>query len=654
MKWLAAFALALLAVPARGQTPVVWSASILEPQPFPARTQFDVRVDARIERGWHLYGLSQPAGGPPPTSLIVRPSDAFEPAGEITAPDPTAAFDPNFGVETFFFERRAVFSIPLRVGGATADGRYVQAIAISWVTCNDRFCLPPADTVLQVAVNVGAAPPRPMMAALDPTPAPPARAMTANEPRDTSGGAVKAIDDDTLALATSATSSSSLTGGSARVPDLAVASHASTLGTYVGFAALMGALSLLTPCVFPMVPITVSYFTSRARRRRRDAGLQAVVYGAGIVLTFSGIGVAVATLFGASGLNRFVSDPILNLFVTGMFVAFALSLFGAWNATLPSWLLTRATAAESGKGWLAGTLLMGLAFTLTSFTCTAPFLGTLLVIASQGEWQWPLAGMLSFSTVFALPFVVLAFVPQFLVNLPRAGRWMLSVKVTMGILELAAALKFLSNADLVWGWHIVTRPVMLAAWAMLALLLTAYYLGLVPLGPDGRLRPAWPGRVAAMASLALCLWLVRGAGGKRLGELEAFLPPTDQALASQGELEWIVNDYAGAMAQARALDRPMLIDFTGYTCTNCRWMEANMFPRPDVARELSRFVRVRLYTDGRGELYRQYQRMERELFGTVALPYYAVILPDGTPRLAFGGLTRNAAEYVAFLQQGAR
>jgi thiol:disulfide interchange protein len=337
-----------------------------------------------------------------------------------------------------------------------------------------------------------------------------------------------------------------------------------------------------------------------------------------------------------------------------MFIAFALSLFGIWEMALPSSWLTAASKADSGKNRLAGTLLMGLAFTLTSFTCTAPFLGTLLVVAAQGDWQWPLAGMLAFSSVFALPFVILAIVPQAVASLPRSGPWLLSVKAVMGIVELAAAMKFLSNADLVWGWHIFTREVVLATWVILAIVLVLYLAGLIPLGPVPRMKKPGVGRlVAVVGSVALAFWLGSGLMGKRLGELEAFLPPADYAARSpKGELAWIMNDWDAALKQARSSGQPILIDFTGYTCTNCRWMEANMFPRDDVSRELSRYIRVRLYTDGKGEVYQQFQEMEERLFGTVALPLYAAMSPDGTPKVMFGGLTRDPNQYIGFLRKG--
>jgi thiol:disulfide interchange protein DsbD len=224
----------------------------------------------------------------------------------------------------------------------------------------------------------------------------------------------------------------------------------------------------------------------------------------------------------------------------------------------------------------------------------------------------------------------------------------------MGLLEIAAAMKFLSNVDLVWHWGIFTRPVVLIVWTAIALVMVIYLVGLVRLGHAPRLsRPGAARWTAVAAGVVLGIWLASGLAGRRLGELEAFLPPADLAgMAPGSELRWIINDYDAALAEAKQSGRPVLIDFTGYTCTNCRWMEANMFPRPDVSRELARYVRVRLYTDGQGELYQRYQQLEQTMFGTVALPYYAVLRSDGTPVVAFGGLTRDSAEYVNFLRKG--
>ena len=419
----------------------------------------------------------------------------------------------------------------------------------------------------------------------------------------------------------------------------------------------MGALSLLTPCVFPMIPITVSYFTRTGETSHRAPARNALIYAAGIMATFTVLGMAIALLVGAGGINRFAANPWVNLLVTGIFIAFAFNLFGVWQVTLPSALLTRLTAASNTSGTsrggeTVGILAMGLTFTLTSFTCTAPLVGTLLVMAAGGDWQWPLLGLLVFSAVFALPFFLLALMPSVIARLPKSGAWMNTVKVVMGFIEIATAMKFLANADLVWQWGIFTRTVVLVVWIVTAVVLAAYLAGLFSKSSARRVTIVTYALAAACMLVAVALG--RGLRGARLGELESFLPPPEGAVTHgtasvAGELPWMVNDYAGGLARAKAEHKLVLIDFTGYTCTNCRWMEANMFPRPEIAKALDQFVRVRLYTDGQGELYRAQQKLELDRYGTVALPFYALVDSLGTPRAQFLGMTRSSDEYLTFL-----
>jgi len=597
-------------VSAQTPTPARWSIAPLGPDASVAGKTFDAVVTLTIDPGWKVYSLTQ-KGPPKALEISVPPGQPFAAAGEPAGPLPHIAFDPNFGIDTETHKEDSTFQVPVASApGANLAGASLH-VRVKFQTCDARQCLPQTEVELTATATTG----------------------TAAAPSTKSG-----------------TASAGVTNGRARVPDLA-ASQASTLGKYVALAALMGALSLLTPCVFPMVPITVSYFTNRKGRTRRDAVSEALVYGLGIVLTFTAVGFLLAVVFGASGLSRFAANPWLNIGVTSLFVAFALSLFGVWEIALPSGLVNAAARADAGKGRFVGTMLMGLAFTLTSFTCTAPFLGTLLVVAAQGDWQWPLAGMLAFSSVFAAPFVALALAPHWLKSLPRSGAWLIAVKAVMGMAELAAAMKFLSNVDLVWHWGIFTRQVVLVSWIAIALILVLYLAGLIPLGRAPRLTRPGAGRLVATAStFALAIWLGTGLAGRRLGELEAFLPPIDPAAAvARGEQHWLTN-YDAALAEATKTNRPVLVNFTGYTCTNCRWMEANMFTRPEISGELSRFVLVELYTDGTDDSNRRHQQIEQDLFGTVALPYYAILDSGGTPRVAFGGLTRSSEEYLNFLR----
>ncbi len=423
----------------------------------------------------------------------------------------------------------------------------------------------------------------------------------------------------------------------------------------------MGALSLLTPCVFPMVPITVSFFANHSARTRGGAIKVAALYGLGIMFTFVALGMSLAVICGAAGINKLASNPWVNLLITAIFIGFALSLFGVFFLQLPSGFMNRLNrvATEKQEGSVAGTMLMGLTFSLTSFTCTAPFVGTLLVLASQGNWRWPLVGMTGFSFVFALPFFLLALVPQLMTQMPRAGGWMNSVKVVMGFLEIAAAMKFLSNADLIWHWNVFTRTTVLCIWTGCLLMIVAYLLGWFRLDHDSEVGAVSGLRVTlALIFLAGAIWLSNGLAGHTLGDIDAFLPPAEagadvrvQSVNKSVESPWILNDMQTGLKEAKAQGKPIFIDFTGYTCTNCRWMEANIFSKPAIARDLNRFVKVRLYTDGDGEVYTSQQDYENKHFGTVALPLYALLDSSGNTIDTSAGVTRDVNAFAGFLNK---
>jgi thiol:disulfide interchange protein DsbD len=426
----------------------------------------------------------------------------------------------------------------------------------------------------------------------------------------------------------------------------------------VGFlwlAATTGLLSLLTPCVFPMVPVTIAYFSTPDTRGSFSLR-RPLLFGLGIVATFTVLGLALAAVVGAAGLNRFASDPWVNLTLAALFLVFAANLFGWVNAPVP-WRLANAAdraSRDATPGSSLGALIMGATFTLTSVTCTAPFVGTLLVLASRGSWATPVVGMIVYSTAFALPFVLLALVPRSVSRLPRAGGWLQTLRVLIGLLEVGAAIKFVSNTDMVLGWGVFTRNVVLLSWSALAV------VGALYLGRNLReriQRREWrPGELAPIGiSLLLAAWLASGLNGRPLPQIEAFLPPsapvTTIASAGGESATWMLNDYQGALDTARSKGKLVFVDFTGYTCTNCRWMEANIFSRPDVGAELGQFVLARLYTDGDGELYERQQALQEKTFGTVALPLYAVVTSDGKVRATFSGLSRNPAEFIAFLRR---
>ena len=586
-----------------------------------------LEIHSTIPVGWHLYSLTEPPGGPIATTIRVGPAALASISGMIRSPLPTIALDPNFGIQTEWYHDSVTFGVPIRIVSPTIPGDARVNVRIGYQTCNDRYCLPPREDTVRAAVVVESS-----LAAGGMVPIGP---LSANPPPESFGAAS--------------------TGVSAALP-VQTRSGADSLALFLWLAATMGALSLLTPCVFPMVPITISYF-SRSDRGSRSAAIgDAVMYAGGIVAAFTGLGVGLSAVMGIAGLSRLAANPMLNLAIGALFIAFALSLFGVLQPALPSRFVNWMSSASDGTrfGRVATSLLMGATFAVTTFTCTAPFVGTLLVSATQGDWRWPAAGLFAFSSVFALPFLVLALVPHSLSRLPKSGEWLATMKGALGFIELAAALKFLSNADLVQGWGVFTRQVVVGLWAILFALLAAYLFGF----RLKRLGLATPRRFPIPGTLALgaTAFVAYGFTGARLGELESFLPPAGHAatgVASASELNWMLDDLDRGLQAAREEHKLVLIDFTGYTCTNCRWMEANMFPRPEVERELSRFVRVRLFTDGRGDVDRKQQLLERDRFRTVALPLYAVVDSTGTPRATFLGMTRDAGEFVRFLA-GAR
>jgi thiol:disulfide interchange protein len=626
------FILLIFGIAAAGQDPAKWSiVHNGEKRQFAAGGSLSATLHADVEEGWHLYATDQPEGGPVPTTIKITEGGPFTLVRMIPG-TPKSRPDPNFIVDdkpliTRYFERTADFPLQLRTTSpATVDD---LTLDVRYQLCNDTFCLPPKTKRVTIAgeVNVGKL--------------------------GTSAG-----DGDL----------------SADRPPLFTAEDRSTdIWGFLWLAVTFGAISLLTPCVFPMIPITVSYFMNHSDGNHGRTIKLATVYSVGIIATFSALGMLLAVLFGAAGINLFAANPWVNLFIGALFLFFAFNLFGFYEISIPSSVLTKLdaiTRTEEGKGSAyIGALLMGLTFTLTSFTCTSPFIGSLLVSTAQGDWKMPLLGMLAFSVVFALPFFVLAVAPRLLQSLPRSGGWLNSVKVVMGFLEIAAAMKFLSNVDLVWGaglnesgvlnyGKIFTRELVLIIWVIIGLAIVAYILGLFRFKHDSPVRKLSAMRVGfAVMFFALCIYLTTGVLGRKLGELESFLPPKNaksmfNVLGNpEEELHWITNNLDAALERAQAEDKRVFVDFTGYTCTNCRWMEANMFVKPEVRNEMEEFVLASLYTDGEGEIYEQQQQYQQENFRTVALPYYAVLEPDGTPVAAFPGLTRNVQEFVDFLRR---
>jgi thiol:disulfide interchange protein DsbD len=638
----------LLTSQIHAQDPVHWSASMKGTR-VAAGLIVHVVLNARIEKPWHMYSLTQPKGGPIPTSISISQDSPFSIAGIPKQPVPTISYDESFGMDAEYFSGDITFDVPVNVAGTAPAGPGKIIFKVRYMVCNATICLPPVVKTIEVPVTI----------------------ITERQSSREATSQAPGLNVPELRQSDGMTDSSKFIPDAVQAKsfqtdpaDIVARAKAKGLWNYLTLAMSLGALSLLTPCVFPMIPITVSFFTKRREGKRTKGIIDALVYSLGIIITFTGLGFALALTIGASGLNQFAANPWVNLAIAGIFIVFALNLFGTFEIIVPSSLLTR-LSKSSDTNSMIGVLLMGLTFTITSFTCTVPFVGTVMVTAAQGDWVWPVIGMLAFSTTFALPFFLLALFPSFLVRLPKSGGWLNAVKVVMGFLELAAALKFLSNIDLVLQLGILNREVFISLWIVIAIMTVLYLLGRISFSHDtpaekiGVVRILW-----SVFFLAVVFFLFTGLIGAPLGELDAFLPPRSHSNVAQwlGKLggsaaaveeeQWITN-YQDGRIKAKEAKQNIFIDFTGYACTNCRWMEANVFTREDVKAQLKKFVLVRLYTDGEGSEYDRNRLFEQNRFGTIALPFYVILSPDDEEIARFPGLTRRPDEFVQFLTHGA-
>ena len=603
------------------QDPVQWSLTPQGTSVAPGGT-VPARLTATLEPGWHLYSPTTPKGGPIPTSLALAPAPAIA-SVRVYEPKPERRFDPNFQLDTETFEKEAVFLLAVEFRKDAPAGAIELTAQVRYQSCNDRMCLPPKKKTASAGITVDAA--APAAAVLIP-------AGYQEVPQ--AGAHPPSTPLTPLTPLAPPTPSTPLT------PSFLL----------VAFA--FGLAAVFTPCVFPMIPITVSFFLNQPSGKRSQSLMHAVVYSAGIVVLFTVLGLAAKAIAGPIGVVRLGASPWVNGFIALIFVAFGLSLLGAFELTLPSGVLTKMDSA-SRRGGYVGTLIMGLTFSLTAFACVGPFVGPLLVASVQGGELQPMLGMIAFSSGLAAPFFLLALFPSFLRRLPRSGGWMVRVKVVFGFVILAAALKYLSTIDQQFHLGLLTRERFLAAWVILFALPGLYLLGLLRLEGIAKDEPLGVGRtLVAALFLIFSLSLVPGMFGARLGELDAWVPaPAFTAgSASAAEPAWMTNQYREALARARATNKLVLVNFTGYACTNCHWMRANMFPRTEIRTLLDDFVLLELYTDGPDAASAANQEMESRKFGTVAIPFYAILNGDEEAIATFPGLTRNVGEFAAFLK----
>ncbi len=604
---------------------VTWSVSQIEGSIAPDG-KANIVVQAAIQPGWHLYSIEPVKEGPFPTTFSTEDITLTE---MIVEQPLYKEFDKGFNKDINLFKDKATFWIPVKFGKKGINGK----LTVTYQVCKNGVCIPPQPVDLDLkATKVVPESTKPAVQAAPiieggekPSKVPAAKAGTDN-------GEKKRIDD----------------------------AKSKGILAYLWLAVGAGFLALLTPCVFPMIPITVSFFS---KKKEGESSLQAaLLYCAGIIGTFTVLGLAVSAVAGATGLSRLANNPWMNLVLALVFIVLALSLFGVFEIGLPSKFVNKFDS--TGKSKFIAPIFMGLTFSLTSFTCTLPFVGAVLVSASNGDWFYPAVGMLGFSTAFCIPFFLLALFPQALSKLPKSGAWMVTVKAFMGFIELIAAVKFLSTFELSFEMGIITREVNLALWFLLLVMAGIYLFGWIRLPKvyDGKIGPL---RIAfGVGTMLLAFKIASAMNGNALGSLEGFLPPSPYPGSKSSEVAsgWekdFLPDFEAAKAKAKENGKPIFIDFTGIYCTNCRVMERTVFPSAKVQAQFEKFNKVSLYTDR--TLQAKYREsdgrnaaLQQKLVGTATLPTYVVVKPDGTTVVNSTEFKDSVDDFAKFLEDAAK
>ena len=638
-------------------------------------TEAEIVFTATIDDGWHVYSTDLPDGGPISATFNVDKIEGAELVGKLTPVGKEEnKFDQMFQMQVRFFEHNAKFVQKLKITGATfsIEG-YMQ-----YGACNDQNCLPPTDVNFSFKGKGDA-----KAAAATPAPSKKDEAVAT----ETS----EAQEADTLAADATAANDSVAAGAHAAVSgdsDLwtpvikelnVFDNHTESSNNswlYIFFAGFVGGLiALFTPCVWPIIPMTVSFFLKRTSDKKKGIR-DAWTYGASIVVIYVALGLAITLIFGASALNSLSTNAIFNIFFFLMLVVFAASFFGAFEITLPSSWSTAVDSKAEKAGGLLSIFLMAFTLSLVSFSCTGPIIGFLLVeVSTTGSIVAPAIGMLGFAVALALPFTLFAMFPSWLKSMPKSGGWMNVIKVVLGFLELAFALKFLSVADMAYGWRLLDRETFLALWIAIFGLLGIYLLGGIKFPHDDDERKvSVPRFFLGLISLAFTIYMVPGLFGAPLKAISAFAPPSstqDFNLYKEDEVHAKFTDYDEGMAYAKQVGKPVMVDFTGWGCVNCREMESKVWIDPKVRELLTEdYVLISLYVDEKEKLPERitveengqtrilrtvgdkWSYLQRVKFGANAQPFYVLLDNEGKPLNGSYSHDEDVDKYVKFLQTG--
>lgn len=612
---------------------------------------------AFIEEGWHLYATDIPAGGPTAATITFETIEGAEAVGSLqSGAGAIESMDPIFGMRVSYFEGEGTFIQKLNFTG----GAYRLQGYLEYGSCNDENCMPPTKYEFDIKGEA---------------------AVPGASQQQAKASATPAVEEEPAAEAGEKTAKelfsplwAPVTGTMASLGSEGTTGARSLWVTFIlGFGG--GLLALLTPCVWPIIPMTVSFFLKRSKSRRKAIG-EAAFYGVSIVVIYLMLGLAVTAIFGASALNALSTNAVFNIFFCALLLLFGASFLGGFEITLPSsWTNKVDEKASSTTGFLS-IFLMAFTLTLVSFSCTGPIIGFLLVeVSVAGSLFGPAIGMLGFALALALPFTLFALFPTLLKQAPRSGGWMNTIKVVLGFVEIAFALKFFSVADLAYGWRMLDRETFLAIWIVLFALLGLYLLNIIRFphdDPDEK-QTSVPKFFAALFSLAFAAYMIPGLWGAPCKAVSAFAPPmwTQDFNLYENEVHPASTDYEEGMALARRLGKPALLDFTGYGCVNCRNMESAVWSDSRVAALLNDdYVLVSLFVDDKtaldtpieieeqgatrrlrtvGDLWSYLQRYK---FGANAQPFYVPVDSDGNPLAGSYSFDLDADAFVKFLEQG--
>lgn len=684
-KLISSIMLALIALVAQAQilTPVKWKIKLDDKGGAPEK---EIVFTATADKGWHLYDMNLPEGGPVSTSFTFETLNGAELIGQpVPSVKPTTVYDEQFAMNLRWYPGTVSFIQKLKV---TDPAKFKVEGEVEFMACNDETCLPPDQKPFSFdkkSIHVD-----PALAANSSTTEVDKEDATAIQP-DTQVVAEEASElntPDPAAKETPATTSPKASDSLTDSPNLwspvidqlksfgdATVSAADTSWLFIFFAGFLGGLiALLTPCVWPMIPMTVSFFLKRTKDRKK-AIRDAITYGLSIIVIYLVMGLLITGIFGASALNDLSTNAIFNILFFLLLVVFAVSFFGAFELVLPaSWTSKLDSKADSTTGVLS-IFFMSFTLVLVSFSCTGPIIGTLLVqAASMGTAVGPAIGMFGFALALSIPFSVFAIFPNMLQSMPKSGGWLNSVKVVLGFLELALALKFLSVADLAYGWRLLDREAFIVLWIVIFSLLGVYLLGKIKFSHDSEVKYASVPRLfMAIISFAFAIYMVPGLWGAPLKAISAFAPPlyTQDFNLYKNEVHAAFDDYESGMAYAKKVNKPVMIDFSGFGCVNCRKMEASVWTDPKVKQMLENdYVLITLMVDDKTKLPQpieiqengktrklktigdKWSYLQRSKFGSNAQPFYILLNDEGQPLGPSYAFNEDVSKYIQFLQNG--